>query len=82
MADITCVRCGQTREGLSAPPLPNQLGTRILESICQVCWKDWLKQQTQLINHYAMDLRDPKSRQTLMTQTETFLFGAPAKTDG
>jgi Fe-S cluster biosynthesis and repair protein YggX len=79
MADVTCVRCGQTREGLAAPPFPNDLGSRIATSICQVCWKDWLKQQTQLINHYALDLRDPKSRQMLIAQTETFLFGAVAK---
>jgi Fe-S cluster biosynthesis and repair protein YggX len=75
MSDVTCSRCGNTREGLASPPFPNEFGARILSSICQVCWKDWLKQQTQLINHYAMDLRDPKARQMLIQQTETFLFG-------
>lgn len=76
MPDLTCSRCGQTREALSAPPFPNELGARILSSICQQCWKDWLKQQTQIINHYGLDLRDPKARQMLLQQTETFLFGA------
>ena len=79
MSDITCARCGQTREGLSAPPFPNEFGARILASICQQCWKDWLKQQTQIINHYGLDLRDPKARQMLIQQTETFLFGTVAK---
>ena len=79
MPDVTCARCGQTREGLPAPPFPNDLGARIVASICQPCWKDWLKQQTQIINHYGLDLRDPKARQMLMAQTETFLFGAEAK---
>ena len=79
MPDITCARCGQTREGLSAPPFPNEFGARILASICQQCWKDWLKQQTQIINHYGLDLRDPKARQMLIQQTETFLFGTVAK---
>ena len=77
--NISCVRCGQTREGLAAPPFPTELGNRILSSICQVCWKDWLRQQTQIINHYALDLRDPKARQMLTQQTETFLFGQVAK---
>ena len=76
MSDVTCVRCGQTREAIASPPFANELGRRIAESICQVCWKDWLKQQTQIINHYALDLRDPKARQMLTQQTETFLFGA------
>ena len=79
MTQITCVRCGQTREAVAAPPFPNEFGARIASSICQVCWKDWLKQQTQIINHYALDLRDPKSRQMLIQQTETFLFGPVAK---
>jgi Fe-S cluster biosynthesis and repair protein YggX len=79
MAEITCSRCGNTREGMAAPPFPTELGARIFSSICQVCWKDWLRQQTQLINHYALDLRDPKARQMLTQQTETFLFGAAAK---
>ncbi len=79
MPAITCARCGQTRDALATPPFPNQLGQRILGSICQICWKEWLKQQTSIINHYALDLRDPKSRQMLLTQTETFLFGAAAK---
>ncbi|MBI4421907.1 MAG: oxidative damage protection protein [Gemmatimonadetes bacterium] len=76
MTDITCVRCGETRSPLAAPPLPNELGQRILSSICQVCWKDWLRQQTSIINHYGLDLRDPKARQMLTQQTEAFLFGA------
>ena len=82
MPDVTCVRCGQTREGMTHPPFSNEFGARIISSICATCWKDWLKQQTQIINHYALDLRDPKARQTLLAQTETFLFGAPAKKDG
>jgi Fe-S cluster biosynthesis and repair protein YggX len=82
MPDITCSRCGQTREGLSAPPFPTELGARIQSSICQPCWKEWLQQQTAIINHYALDLRDPKARQMLTQQTETFLFGATAKQDG
>ncbi len=79
MSDITCTRCGQTREGLASPPFPTELGQRILGSICQVCWKDWLKQQTSIINHYALDLRNPEARRMLTTQTETFLFGTVAK---
>jgi Fe-S cluster biosynthesis and repair protein YggX len=81
MPDIACTRCGQTRDSVAAPPFPNELGQRIFGSICQVCWKEWLKQQTSIINHYALDLRDPKARQTLLTQTETFLFGTVAKQD-
>ena len=76
---LVCARCGETHEALAAPPLPGELGQRILSSICQECWKAWLKQQTSIINHYGLDLRDPKSRALLTTQTEAFFFG-PVKT--
>ncbi|MFQ5703292.1 MAG: oxidative damage protection protein [Gemmatimonadales bacterium] len=77
MSDVNCVKCGQTKAQLAAPPLPNDLGNKIYDSICQLCWADWLKQQTAIINHYALDLRNPEARQMLMEQTETFLFGQP-----
>ena len=77
MSDVTSIRCGQTREGMAASPFPTDFGAKIHATICAVCWKDWLKQQTQIINHYSLDLRDPKSRQMLIQQTETFLFGKP-----
>jgi Fe-S cluster biosynthesis and repair protein YggX len=77
MTDVTCARCGQSRARLAAPPLRNDLGNRIYDSICQVCWREWLQQQTAIINHYALDLRDPRAREFLTAQTEAFLFGAP-----
>ena len=76
MTEITCVRCGKTNPAVDGPTLPGELGQRILDTICQECWTMWKRQQTQVINHYGLDLRDPKSRQMLTQQTETFLFGA------
>jgi len=73
---ITCTRCGQSRDQLTRPPLPGDLGNRIYDTICQDCWKEWLRQQTAVINHYGLDLLDAKARQFLTQQTEAFLFGA------
>jgi Fe-S cluster biosynthesis and repair protein YggX len=74
MATITCIRCNQNRDQLARPPLPGDLGNRIYDTICHVCWKEWLGQQTAVINHYGLDLLDPKARQFLTQQTEAFLF--------
>ena len=74
MAIVTCTRCGQSREGQAFAPFPNALGERVLRDICGVCWAEWLKYQQQLINHYALNLRDPKARQYLLEQMEQFLF--------
>jgi Fe-S cluster biosynthesis and repair protein YggX len=76
MPTITCVRCKQSRDQLARPPFSGPLGDRIYDTICQVCWKEWLRQQTAVINHYGLDLTDAKARQFLLTQTENFLFGS------
>jgi Fe-S cluster biosynthesis and repair protein YggX len=75
MPTITCSRCKQPGEQLKGPPLPGDLGARIYESICQNCWREWLRQQTAVINHYGLNLLDPKAKEFLTRQTEVFLFG-------
>lgn len=58
-------------------PFQNELGLRAFEKICGVCWGEWLKNQQQLINHYALNLRDPQAKDFLFKQMEQFLFGEP-----
>lgn len=74
MAEILCVRCGNTGEQLAKAPLRNDLGTRVFESVCRTCWDQWLKFQTALINHNGLDVRDPPAREFLMTNMEAFFF--------
>ena len=74
MPDITCVRCGQTRDQMAFRPFQNELGRRAFEEICATCWGDWLRQQQALINHYGLDLRDAKAKEFLFQQMEEFLF--------
>ena len=74
--DLTCSRCGTTRAGFDRPPFPGTVGQRVQAEICQVCWGDWLKQQTMLINHYGLNVMDPQSRQFLVKNMSSFLFKA------
>lgn len=75
-ATVTCIRCGQTREGFEKPPFPGPVGARVVEGVCQVCWSEWVKQQMMLINHYGLNLMDPSARGFLTRQMSAFLFGA------
>lgn len=61
-------------------PFQNDLGARVFEEICADCWAEWLKHQTALINHYALNLREPSAKQFLFQQMEEYLFtsGPPA----
>jgi len=76
MGTFQCVRCGQPGARISAPPLPNELGNRLYDQVCQTCWQDWLREQTAIINHYGLNLMDPKARAFLMEQTEGFFFAS------
>ncbi len=74
MPDIHCTRCGLTRAAQAFQPFPTEVGKRVFQEICGVCWADWLKQQQALINHYALNLRDVRAREFLLKEMEQFLF--------
>jgi Fe-S cluster biosynthesis and repair protein YggX len=74
MTTITCSRCGQEEPQLERPPFRNELGERVYNEICQRCWDQWLRQQTALINHYGLDVRDKPAREMLLANMEAFLF--------
>ncbi len=74
MPTITCARCGLLRDQQPFPLFQNDLGRRAFETICTDCWGEWLKHQQALINHYALNLRDPKAKEFLFQQMEQFLF--------
>jgi Fe-S cluster biosynthesis and repair protein YggX len=61
---------------MSRAPFKSPLGERILAEVCAECWQGWLKKQTQLINHYGLDVRDAEARAFLYKQTEEALFGS------
>jgi Fe-S cluster biosynthesis and repair protein YggX len=89
---LTVVNCAKLDEELPAldrPPFPGELGQRIFENISRYAYKLWSEQATLLINHYGLNLADPRAQEFLFEQMEEFLFdeaggvpivgGAPAK---
>lgn len=60
---------------MARAPFRNELGDRLLASICQSCWQDWLEHQTLLINHYGLDPRQAKAREFLYEQIRAVLLG-------
>ena len=79
MADpVTCIRCGQTREG-AGRVLPGVLGDEIAAKVCAVCWAEWLQQQIRVINHYALRPHLKEDREKLYGITREFFGLAPVK---
>lgn len=84
MSLITCRKHpDQPSPPLSKAPFKGPRGERILNEICQDCWKRWLEHQTVLMNHFGLDPRDKKARDFLYGQLDAVLFdeGEPAAVD-
>lgn len=81
MADVKCLRCGETRSGLERAPYPDALGREIAEKICAACWEECKRTQVMVINEYRLDLSDPRAQEILERATRDFLgltgSGAP-----
>jgi Fe-S cluster biosynthesis and repair protein YggX len=73
MATITCVRCGQSKEQLDAPPTGGQLGEKIRDNVCPDCYNEWVGQQVLYINHYGLQMADPDDRKRLIQAMKEFL---------
>ena len=89
---ITLVQCAKLNEELPAldrPPFPGELGQRIYNDISRYAYRLWNEQATLLINHYGLNMADPRAQEFLFEQMEAFLFeeggqapisgGAPGK---
>ena len=57
---VSCLRCGQTREGLERAPLPGAIGKAIVDSTCRACWDEWMGEQTKLINERSLTPFNPE----------------------
>ena len=69
-----CARCGQKNEVLGYAPVPTELGKKIGQEICKDCWKEWVKKQQQLINHFGLDVSNPDTHEYLFDQMRIFFY--------
>lgn len=72
---VNCARYGEELPALSRPPFPGEFGQRIFDNVSQMAWNSWQQQSTILINHYGLNLADPRAQEFLMEQMEEFFFG-------
>ncbi|MBI3994845.1 MAG: Fe(2+)-trafficking protein [Nitrospirae bacterium] len=73
MADVKCVHCLQTREGITGYAYGGPLEAEIKSKICNPCWKEWKGMSIKIINEYRLDLNDPNANKMLIEQMRAFL---------
>ena len=73
MDEVACRRCGQRKAALTQAPLPGKWGPLVQAGTCADCWRDWIEEQTRLINHERLLPSQPEHRKVLYTRMATFL---------
>ncbi len=76
---VDCAKLGHEEIALDSPPFPGELGQRIFNEISKLAWGMWQQQSTILINHYGLNLADPRAQEFLFEQMEEFFFGEGAR---
>ncbi len=76
---VFCVKLQREAKGLDFPPYPGPLVARLYKEVSEEAWKQWLTQQTMLINEYRLNMADVSARQYLATQMEAHFFGEGAE---
>ena len=76
---VKCAKLGRELEALPKPPFPGELGKRIYNEVSQLGWEQWQQQATNLINHYGLNMADPRAQDFLHEQMEAFFFDADAQ---
>ena len=73
MAEITCSRCGESKEAVQNTAFYRGAVREQLQAhACQDCWAEWIKMQIMLINEYRLNLMDPKTDEFLNKQVLAF----------
>lgn len=76
---VDCAKLGREAEALEKQPFPGELGKRVYNEISKQAWDMWQQQSTILINHYGLNLADPRAHEFLFEQMEEFFFGDGAQ---
>jgi Fe-S cluster biosynthesis and repair protein YggX len=76
---VQCVKLGRELPGLERPPVGGELGQRIFDNVSAEAWQMWQRHATLLMNHYGLNMADPRTRDALKEEMEQFFFGEDAR---
>jgi Fe-S cluster biosynthesis and repair protein YggX len=75
---VQCIKCGEEKPALAAPPFrPGtklaELGADIQARICAPCYRDWIAMSVKLVNELRLDTTDPRGQEIWLKQMKLFL---------
>jgi Fe-S cluster biosynthesis and repair protein YggX len=60
---FACRRCGGSGPRMAERPFKGPLGEKILATVCQSCWKEWVGMGTKVINELRLPMFDPAAQE-------------------
>jgi Fe-S cluster biosynthesis and repair protein YggX len=73
-AGFVCRRCGGAGPPMAARPFKGPLGEKILATVCQSCWKEWVGMGTKVINELRLPMFDPAAQEQYDKYMKEFLM--------
>ena len=73
MNKVFCQKLKTEENALTRAPFPGPIGILIKENISDIAWKQWLTQQTKIMNEYRLDPMSEKTQTFLYEEMLSFL---------
>lgn len=74
VAGFVCRRCGGSGPKMAERPFKGPLGEKILATVCQACWKEWVGMGTKVINELRLPMFDPAAQEQYDKYMKEFLM--------
>ncbi len=71
---FACRRCGGGGPKLKERPFKGPLGEKILATVCESCWKEWVGMGTKVINELRLPMFDPQAQEMYDKHMKEFLL--------
>lgn len=71
---FACRRCGGGGPKLKERPFKGELGEKILATVCDSCWKEWVGMGTKVINELRLPMFDPQAQEMYDKHMKEFLL--------
>ena len=68
-----CCRCGGPGPQLAERPFKGELGEKVLATVCNTCWQEWVGMGTKVINELRLPMYDPVAQETYDKHMVEFL---------
>ena len=80
MSDVFCLRYQKNMPALNKPPFPGKDGDYVFQNLSAQAWREWLDEQTRLVNEQQLNPLEAEARSFLRRQLFLYINNQPFET--